>query len=271
VSETNPDDLENRRIPKEEWKGYVTRVTNDMKEYTKQFVTPISKVIDHNTGEAWGTGNYLELHKQRYLLTNEHVAEALKSNPLGHQFLNTDSVFRATQPFDYFKWPLDVAVSPIEEKVWATEPHGSVPIPESKFALAHAPVDAEVLFLKGFKAAMVPFLFDTLITNATSYGCQEIPIPPDDHRLNPRFHFALDYRPDSTTSLDGRDLPTPDGFSGSLVWNTRFVEMSINRQPWDANCAQVTGLVWGWPSSRACLVATRIEYIRSFLLRAVTA
>jgi hypothetical protein len=28
----------------------------------------------------------------------------------------------------------------------------------------------------------------------------------------------------------------------------------------------VTGVIWGWPSGHACLVATRAEFVRSFLL-----
>jgi hypothetical protein len=82
--------------------------------------------------------------------------------------------------------------------------------------------------------------------------------------------FGLDYRPDSATALDGRDLPLPDGFSGSLVWNTRFVEREQNSQPWNVDCAQVTGLVWLWVPDAASLVATRVEYVRSFLLRVIS-
>ena len=37
----------------------------------------------------------------------------------------------------------------------------------------------------------------------------------------------------------------------------------------DAELSVVTGVVWGWPSSVGCLVATRAEYLRSFLLEAI--
>jgi hypothetical protein len=256
-------------MSKEEWMAHAGRVTNEMKNFTKRFVTPISKVIDHDYGKAWGTGYYIEVGKQRYLLTNEHVAEALKKNSLGHQFLDADGVYRATNPFHVFEWPLDVAVSPIDEQVWKDRPHGSATIPEEKWAIGHAPVERELLFLKGYSGSQATFLFGHLFSNATSFGCQEVPLPAGDKRWNRRFHFALDYRPDLATPLDGRDLPTPNGFSASLVWNTRFVEFSANDRPWNADCAQVTGLIWGWPSSAACLVATRAEYVRSFLLRVV--
>lgn len=111
------------------------------------------------------------------------------------------------------------------------------------------------------------FLFGALISKAFSYCCQELPLPAGDDRLDEHFHFALDYRPDVATPLDGSDLPTPEGFSGSLVWNTRFVEFAARQRPWSADDAQVTGLVWGWWSSSGCLVARRAEHVRSFLLR----
>jgi hypothetical protein len=265
-----PGENEPAHIPKEQWDSCVARVTQEMKEFTKTFATPISKVIGHDYGEAWGTGNYIELRQQCYLLTNEHVARVLTENSLGHQFLSDEGVYRAT-PFHAYEWPFDVAVSRIDPHAWTNRPHGSVPIPEDKWALAHAPVDGEVLFLKGFSGSQSRFLFGSLFSNATSYGCQQIPLPASDPRFNSRFHFAIDYRPDRATPLDGRDLPNPPGFSGSLVWNTRFVECAINKVPWSVDYAQVTGLVWGWPSSEGCLIATRTEYVRSFLLRAVAA
>lgn len=83
--------------------------------------------------------------------------------------------------------------------------------------LLHMRRPTEKFCFQSYKGAQVPFLFDILITNATSFSCQEVDLPSDDDRFNSRFHFALDYRPDLATSLDGRDLPLPNGFSGSLV------------------------------------------------------
>jgi hypothetical protein len=94
---------------------YLARVTNEMKEFTKPFVTPLSKVIDHNYGELWGTGNYVELVEKANLLTNEHIARVLGDHSIGHQFLDNDSVLRARNPFDCFEWPIDAAISLLAE------------------------------------------------------------------------------------------------------------------------------------------------------------
>ena len=251
---------------KDEWDAHAAHVTREMQEFTKPFVTPISKVIDDDYGEAWGTGNYIELDKRPHMVTNDHVARALESNSLGHQFMGNDSVYRATQPFHSFDVPFDVAVSEVEGRIWNDRPHNSAVIPEDKWALAHLPLERELLFVKGFAGADARFLFGALFSQATSYTCQEVKLPSDP-RFHSRFHFGLDYRPDLAKRLDERDLPIPRGFSGSLVWNTRFVETHLRKETWTPDSAQVTGLVWGWPSSAAFLVATRAEYVRSFLLR----
>jgi hypothetical protein len=253
------------------WEGLAAQVNGLMKAYTKPFVTPISRVLrdeQDEHGQLVGTGNYIELLSEKHLLTNEHVARALEQHSLAHQFFGCDDVFRATNPFKAFPLPLDVAVTALDSRVWNHRAHQSAVVPENKWVLAHGGVEGELFFFKGFAAEGSSFHFNHLITNATSHACQEVPLPSDD-RFHNRFHFALDYRPDLATSIGDNNpgLPDPHGFSGSLVWNTRFVELGCNIQSWSPDDAVVTGLAWGWPSSAACLVATRAEFVRSAILR----
>jgi hypothetical protein len=79
----------------------------------------------------------------------------------------------------------------------------------------------------------------------------------------------MDYRPDlAITVIGDTGLQMPPGLSGSTVWNTNFVAAKMDGIDWTPELAKVTGVVWGWPSGHACLVATRAEYLRSFLLGA---
>jgi hypothetical protein len=110
------------------------------------------------------------------------------------------------------------------------------------------------------------------ITRAHVIACRkdlearEVPLPTDD-RFNARFHFAIDYKPDLATNVVGsHSLPCPPGMSGSAVWNTGFVESRMAGESWTPESARITGIVWAWPSSSGCIVATRSEYVRSFLL-----
>jgi hypothetical protein len=132
--------------------------------------------------------------------------------------------------------PFDVAVSEVEGRIWNDQPHNSDVIREEQWALAHLPLERELLFVKGFAGADARFLFGASFSQATSYTCQEVKLPPDP-RFHSRFHFGLDYRPDLAKRLDERDLPIPRGFSGSLVWNTRFVETHLKKETWRPDCA----------------------------------
>jgi hypothetical protein len=108
-------------------------------------------------------------------------------------------------------------------------------------------------------------VYDTLTTNATGYLAREAALPTDPD-VHDRFHFAMEYRRDAALVAFGeRGLPDPHAMSGSLVWNTRFVEMSRRNEHWSPGDAVVTGLLWSWPDESK-IVATRIEYVRSFLL-----
>jgi len=257
-------------IEEGDWDARSSEVLREMQAHTKQFVTPISRTLNNDEGEMHGTGVYVQIGDHKYLITNEHVASAIQLNSITHQFLGSDLVFRALNPFLTFGWPIDAAIMRVPEDVRTMETQEGAAIPEHRLALFHAPVESELLFFQGFSGEGSHFLFGNLFSRLTSYVFREVPLPQD-VRFKDRFHFGVDYRPDMAkiASGDSRGLPQPKGFSGSLVWNTRFVQRLQEGNEWSPDDAVVTGLVWGWPSALACLVATRIEYVRSFLLMAV--
>jgi len=122
----------------------------------------------------------------------------------------------------------------------------------------------------GFAGDNVNFHFSTLCAAGTCYTAREVELP-EHQDISSRFHFGMDYRPEQSVTVIGNSgLPRLPGLSGSAVWNTRFVEAKMAGISWQPDMARVTGIIWGWPSGSACLVATRAEYIRSFLLGAVT-
>ena len=149
---------------------------------------------------------------------------------------------------------------------WSDPTNTSKAIEIQQVFLAHDPVGGELLTFAGFAGQSVTFHFNTLFAHSTCYTGREI-ILPADNRFSSRFHFGLDYRPDLATSVIGdAGLPLPPGLSGSTVWNTNFVTAKMEGIEWTPELAKVTGVIWGWRSGHACLVATRAEYLRSFLL-----
>ncbi len=236
-------------------------VVQKMFEHVMPFTTPISKVLEKDYGEHLGSASFFSINDKRYLITNEHVANKLKYSSLAHQFYKSDCVVRLVNPMCVKEYPCDVAVSKIAEKAWKTCEHKSQAIPIERFLDKHEPVDGELLFMIGYSGDRAAFHFGTLVSPATPYLTQEVDFPTNIGNFD--CHFAINYKPDLATSVDGntRGLPKPHGISGSLVWNTKFVECQQQQKEWYPEYAKVTGIIWGWPSSDACLLATRIEHM----------
>ncbi|MDD1634852.1 MAG: hypothetical protein LUQ06_00770, partial [Methylococcaceae bacterium] len=167
-----------------------------------------------------------------YLITNEHVAKELESSSLAHQFYNSECVARIMNPMYTVKYPIDLALSMIAEEAWSICNHESKAIPLSRFSTKHQPVKGEMLFMLGYSDERSGFHFGTLISAGTPYLTQEIDFPKNIGDSN--YHFAIHYKPDLAISIDGnaRGLPKPPGMSGSLVWNTRFVEHLQQGKAW---------------------------------------
>lgn len=62
------------------------------------------------------------------------------------------------------------------------------------------------------------------------------------------------------------ELPNPQGMSGSLLWDTKFVASMSTGRKWNPELAMVCGLIWGAYRSPEAIVATKIEHLRSALL-----
>lgn len=251
----------------DEWNRAVPQVVKDMTAYLRPYRTPVYEEFGTH-GAGWGTGSYLALCNQTFILTNEHVSMVRHSGrKLAYQLDQQEDILRVVGNHLEFPAPLDLALLPVDAARWRDGANGSCAISIDQIAIAHAPAPTEILTFVGFAGANVAFHFGQLNATGTCYSAREVTLPADDTRFDARYHFGLEYRPDLATNVIGNHgLPLPPGLSGSTVWNTRFVESKMHSIPWTPECAKVTGVVWGWPSGAACLVATRAEYLRSFLL-----
>lgn len=265
-------------LPKneDEWKQACAIVATAMQAHVEPFVTPLSTVIrdeDDNPieGKLLGTGSYISTLGQIMLITNEHNLAKLETNSIGLQFRGNENVFKLHSPAYSCEYPFDIGFSLIRSEVWnlpELQPHSALAIPESRLATVHKTAENELLFFMGYALNGSTFMYGTLLSRGTAYMMREVDLP--EGWCDSRYHFAIEYRPDLAEAIGrGADLPRPDGFSGSLVWNTRYIECTEKGVPWSPEYAEVTGIVWGWPTSTASLVATRIEHVRSFLLRTI--
>lgn len=247
----------------EQWEQIGSDTIIEMTEFIKPYVTPISRALSQDEGEHLGSGSYFELENKKYIITNEHVAKYLNMNSLTHQFWGNENIFRLINPLIAVPYPTDVAISKIEEKIWSFCEHKALAIPSNIFEQKHNPLQGEFLFWSGYSGERAKFIFGHMVSRGTPYLTQECNFPNDFDDANPKFHFLLHYRPDLEKSIVGNShLPNPHGFSGSLVWNTKRLECIHTGKKWSPELAKITGIVWGWSSSHACILATKVEHLK---------
>jgi len=246
-------------------------LTRDMTAFLAKYRTPIFKDRG-DYGEGWGSGSFIDLDGNKYILTNEHVATIRHGgDKLGFHLNDQDQLIAVTGNHVEQAWPWDLAILPVPEASWTSMDHTSQAICIDQIALAHTPVKTEIFAFTGFAGERTAFHFNTLLFQGNASLSREIALPVGYDRWDHRFHFGLDYRPDHATDVIGdKGLPKPPGLSGSTVWNTCFVEAKMRGIDWTPDLARVAGVVWGWPSSVGSLIATRAEHVRSFLLEART-
>ena len=244
------------------WESMCANVVNKMIDSVQPYLTPISKELSKIEGEHLGSASYIEFKGIKYIITNEHVLEHLQTHSLTHQFHGNNNIIRISKSAISESAPVDAAISEIPTGIWNLFEHIALAIPQARFAQYHNPVENELLFFAGYSGERSKFIFGELVTRLTPYLTQICPFPVCVKEALLKYHFSLLYQPDLALSVEGSShLPDPHGFSGSLVWDTKFVACLKDDIEWDPEMAKVTGIVWGWPSAAACILATKIEYL----------
>jgi len=244
------------------WKQLCDHVANGMKIHTRPFVTPLIEDVIGKPPHI-GTGTYLDRDGIE-LLTCEHVA---KHDPFLHQFnghqplLNLPVTWRKDPP------PVDAAIATIAGSHWKSVQHAAVPLSMGRFASLHQPVEHEILFFRGVAGQNVSVGANHARVTMTGYCSQEKPGSGNADI------FEILWHPQGTTLTSATDpevrshfqYDDPAGFSGSLVWNTRFVELGCNLQTWTPNDAMVTGLLRRWDTTTKTLLSWRVEHLLAWL------
>ncbi len=276
----------------------ITGISNDilvdiekrLGDLVATYTTAITKISDDDMrsppGDLHGTGAYFEVDGQKYLVTCEHVGRDAQNATLCATFHGAEIAFSLPNPFSALKYPADVAITSITDNTWSLAEHTSQAIPYSFFSEYHSPVDNEVMYVAGnpgelsqvwpatidkdsesvVEAGIQHYTTISLMCEIQDYfePClnQDRPQPLDD------MHFLLPYTPEFATYMNdssGSPLPRAPGLSGSLVWNTRYREVTDAGGVWQPSDAKVTGIVWGNSTKAGVLVVTPVEYIRQLI------
>ena len=211
-----------------------------------------------------GTGTFIEKDGVK-LLTCQHVASF---NPSAY-FIDESGSCTEVQPGMWCVEPdpsVDAAFAQMSPR-WSGLSGSAQPLPMSKFAARHTEVQHELLFFRGIageNARLSAFGVDAILTG---YCSQEKKDTGDANVLE----MLWSPRNATVTSGTGSDVrdrfksDNPAGFSGSLVWNTRFVERGCDLSTWNPHDAAITGLLRRFDPDTSTLLAWRVEHLLNWL------
>ncbi len=262
-----------------DWDRTCMEVRDAMAKYLWPFVTPISRSETEGRGQAWGTGNYVQFRGAPYLLTAGHVIYEAEGAHMGHLPGPTNEYVALAHHIQVAGWPIDVALMHMwDEWTQAKRPALS----GSLFDESFAPMDGEVLFFLGFPGSTATRHEPATDLNKryTWFGqpLETIGVPMltqvfresigSPLGFDPHHHVAVHFpaRALRQAGVADADLPNPGGFSGSLLWDTKFVADTRAGLRWSPKKARVCGLIWAAYGRPEVVVATKIEHVRPDLL-----
>lgn len=243
------------------WNEVQKILSRVMLDHVRPFSTPLGTSTQTNVRSV-GTGSYIERNGQKLLLTCEHVA---KHRPMHYRFHGSEDVYEHQGRWTMDAPPIDAAATPINQQAWAACAHTAAAIPEDRFATQHAPInDTEFFFFCAFSGENGFYGFGVHQTNGSGYLTQQ---KAEDSKF-----FELPWEPSLinlvTTTPAYRDVQWNDarGFSGGLVWNTRFLESLDQGWSWTPEAAQVTGMLQRWDNQdNDTLLVWRVEHLLGWL------
>jgi hypothetical protein len=249
---------------REIWRKKCDQVALEMKGHTRPFIMPLS-IENESDVRHVGTGSIINWAGKNLLLTCKHVQA---EGAINFSFYGSENVLATVPPFNT-DVALDAAFVEIGAKQWNAFQHQAILIPESRIATQHKPGQGEeLLFFHGFAGENSHYAFGVLDSGASAYVTQQSAEAEDDNKI-----FELLWEPEETEYIESTSAEVrqamrfmdPGGFSGSLVWNTRYLEVTSAGEPWTPECAEVTGLLKRWDTGTKTLLVSKVEHLRAYL------
>ena len=249
-----------------------------MREMVRPFAAPISVSPSLDHGEAWGTGSYVVVGGQTYLLTNHHVyADVPPGWKLHHLPGPTDDYLPIECVPQRKGWPVDACALSVDQTPVGDLAAISLSLFDSSFdALA-----GELLFWTGYPGT-------TALRNVRPTDGQvrktrfEQPLHTVRHSMlsqahqdwdgshkdfDAKFHVAVHYPAEAQQEFGGCLVASLNakGMSGSLLWDTKSLLAEQQNKPWQPENARVCGLIWAAIKHPEVVFATKIEHVRNAL------
>lgn len=243
-----------------EWMKKCDYVVSEMNNFVRSYVTPLSHE-SANRVRLIGTGSFIIRSGIHSIITCHHVG-AEGEWKLDYRLNSSDVIHRYSMRWLGIPEPVDVACTKDTLVALATEQPAIQP---QQLALRHETSQKEeLLYFFGFSGENSNFAFENLVSNGTGYLTQKNQEAASDGDLIELLwpQGAPNWSSETTEyAKKNMRFSDPRGFSGSLVWNTRFLEVGGNLDSWSPNYARVTGILKRFDPARSVLLATPIEKV----------
>jgi hypothetical protein len=249
-----------RQLTPEEWSHICSHVVDQMNEHVRPFVVPLSNETESEV-RLVGTGTFIRKAKSSTILTCEHV---VREEPLNFRPYGGEEVYSYCGNWEVHHEPIDAA--------WTTGLHLTPELPARvvqphQIAKQHNPSQSqELFFFYGYSGENSVYAFDTHMTNGTGYLTQlNCDAASDSGVIELLWPNGKQDWSEGTTPRARSDMrfSDPAGFSGSLVWNTRFLETGADLKRWTPEQAVATALLKRFVPEDKVLLATPIDAVRS--------
>lgn len=238
-----------------------------MAVYTQPSLTPIYGSIDSATGELIGSGTFLNLCGNTYLLTAGHIAQKSKEYfGLAHSLSNAFRQVYITHPYHTLNDHIDLCLVKIDgQNLRGTD---IVPLASSKLSRTSSNIHNDILFIHGYPEdwGKIIRFFNHPVSKSIPYGT--IIGKSGYDWFDDKIHFALGYPAGNlTVEKTAQPMPViPRGLGGTAVWSTNLSTLGTS---WKYDAAEIVGIVHHWDERAQSLIATRIEVVRDFLIRSL--
>jgi len=146
-------------ITEKKWAAQVQRVHSQMASYVQPYLASISRTYDNIHAQHHGSGVYLELNSDRYLLTCEHVVRTGYENGNRITHLPKANSYYHSFPTEWraVPFPVDLAINHIVPDFWSQSDRQFLPL--SRIAETHDVTPNELLMLCGYRGRRLNLLY----------------------------------------------------------------------------------------------------------------
>lgn len=241
-------------------------IVSKMSLFTKPSLAGIYGVKTPDSGELVGSGLFINLRGEPYILTASHVALRYKDFiGLAHSRPDNLSPSFFTYPYNLFTNLADLCLVKVDPNQLIGPNTNIKPIESSKLKDDITGIEDDILFIHGFpgKRSRESVWANGLVSDTLHYG--SITGKSSYKWFNKNYHFAIAYPIDNLIDERQRDVSfvEPYGLSGSAVWKTN---QNLYGNSWKPDYSQVVGVIHTWDQDAQSLIGTRIEVVREFLI-----